>query len=293
MLDTSWAATKNIEVKTSLGEISLAERQWAEPIDIVIEPPHYWLELQLTPRAIKGQACFSERWGAQRFESIGRVYLLPMLQRVRLRSNCRYSCAIGCSFQPAAIERWFEDDLQWTDTRLKQGLDITASPIRNLLFRMSQEIYMPSWGSDALMDLLFAEVIIELARYSVGNEEHADKGGLASWRMRLIKERLAEPGARVSLHELADLCNMSPRQLTRAFRATHGCSIGDYIARDRIDKAKRMLKTDQTLKTIFHALGFNSPAHFYLAFRRATGETPQQYRQRLLSAKRTISLGVE
>jgi AraC family transcriptional regulator len=141
--------------------------------------------------------------------------------------------------------------------------------------------------------LIFAETIIELARYCLGSEERRDKGGLAPWRMRLIKERLAEPGVRVSLSELATLCNMSPRQLTRAFRTSNGCSIGDYIAQDRIDKAKRLLKTDQNVKSIVHALGFNSPSHFYVAFHRATGETPLQYRQRVGRIERSMTMETE
>ena len=292
-MDSSWAVTKSLEVETSLGQVSLAERAWDEPIDLVVYPEHYWLELQLLPTPADGQACFTDRWRGGRFEPIGRAYLLPMSQPVHLQSNCRKHVAISCSFLPAAIQRWFDGGLEWTETRLKQSLNITNPTIRNLLFRMSEEIRTPSLGSDVLLDLMFAETIIELARYCLGSEERQDKGGLAPWRMSLIKERLAETGARVSLNELATLCNMSPRQLTRAFRTSNGCSIGDYIAQDRISKAKRLLKTDQNVKSIVHALGFNSASHFYVAFHRATGETPLQYRQRIGRTERLISTETE
>ena len=289
-MDSSWAVTKSLEVDTPLGQVSLTERVWDEPIDIKVDPESYWLELQLLPTTADGKACFTDQWRSDRFEPIGRAYLLPMSQTVRLKSTCRKNFAISCSFLPSAIQHWFDDGLEWTETRLKQGLNITNPTIRNLLFRMSEEIRTPSLGSDALVELIFAETIIELARYCLGTEERPDKGGLAAWRMRLIKERLDEPGARVSLTELATLCNMSPRQLTRAFRTTNGCSIGDYIAQDRIDKAKRLLKTDQNVKSIVHALGFNSPSHFYVAFHRATGETPLQYRQRVARTERLIAI---
>jgi hypothetical protein len=59
---------------------------------------------------------------------------------------------------------------------------------------------------------------------------------LAPWRMRLIEERLKEPCEAPTPVELAALCNLSGRQLTRGFRAScRGCSIGDHVAQYRTD----------------------------------------------------------
>jgi AraC family transcriptional regulator len=292
-LTKSFGLTKGIEVNTALGQVSLAERAWAEPIDLVFEPKHYWLELQLLPTVADGQARFADKWSGNQYESIGRVYLLPMSEAVHLKSSCREYFGVSCSFMPEAIDRWFDNGLDWTENRLRQCVNITSPVIQSLLFRLSEEIRMPGLGSEVLTELYFEQIMIQLARYCLGSEERADKGGLAAWRMRLIKERLAEPGARVSLNDLATLCNMSPRQLTRAFRTSNGCSIGDYVAQSRIVLAKRLLKTNQNVKSIVHALGFNSPSHFYAAFRRSTGETPLKYRQRLGLIDQSLTLETE
>jgi AraC family transcriptional regulator len=82
---------------------------------------------------------------------------------------------------------------------------------------------------------------------------------------------------------------MSVRQLTRAFRASRGCSIGRYVAHSQIDHAKRLLATEQTVKAVAHSLGFSSSSRFAFAFRRATGETPRAFRERIL-AKNTRTL---
>ncbi len=42
-----------------------------------------------------------------------------------------------------------------------------------------------------------------------------------------------------------------------------------------------MLATDQSIKAVALTLGFASPSSFSYAFRRATGETPTEYRARL------------
>jgi AraC-like DNA-binding protein len=81
-----------------------------------------------------------------------------------------------------------------------------------------------------------------------------------------------------TLSELAALFKLSVRQLTRGFRASRGCSIGDYVANSRIERAKRLLASDQSIKTIAYALGFNSSSGFCFAFRRATGMTPGEFR---------------
>jgi AraC family transcriptional regulator len=70
------------------------------------------------------------------------------------------------------------------------------------------------------------------------------------------------------------------RQLTRGFRVSRGCSIGDYLAQARIDMAKRRLASEESIKAVAIAMGFGSPSNFTSAFRRSTGMTPGQFRQR-------------
>jgi AraC-like DNA-binding protein len=75
-----------------------------------------------------------------------------------------------------------------------------------------------------------------------------------------------------------ELCKLSVRQLTRGFRVSRGCSIGDYVANNRIERAKRLLASAQSIKTIAYSLGFNSSSGFCFAFRRATGMTAGEFR---------------
>ena len=44
-------------------------------------------------------------------------------------------------------------------------------------------------------------------------------------RLRLIDERLADDPSAPPLGELADLCDLSVRQLTRGFKVSRACSI--------------------------------------------------------------------
>jgi AraC family transcriptional regulator len=136
-----------------------------------------------------------------------------------------------------------------------------------------------------LVELMVAQLAIELGRYWTAVENENASGGLAPWRVRLIDERLreAEPP---TLAERAALCKLSVRQLTRAYRTSFQRSIGEHVAHTRLERAKRLLAGDQSVKAIALTLGFASPSSFIVAFRRTLGETPQQYRRRVTSLRR-------
>jgi AraC family transcriptional regulator len=132
-----------------------------------------------------------------------------------------------------------------------------------------------------LVELIAGQLAIELARYCMAIAEGPVTGGLAPWRLRLIDERMREVHKAPTLTELADLCGLSVRQLTRAFRISRGSSIRQYVALSQVEHAKRLLTSEESVKAIAHSLGFSSSSKFAFAFRRATGETPREFRQHI------------
>ena len=248
---------------------------------------HYWLDLCLTPRPEKARGCYSERWGPHRFERLGEIFLVPPGEALHVRTEAGDNQAsIVCEIHEEAVDRWLPGGLEWTDRRLAGGLDIVHPHIRSCLLRLAEEARRGGTGSAALAELVAGQLAIEVARYCEAIAEGPITGGLASWRLHLIDERLHKGGTPPTLEELATLCNLSVRQLTRGFRSSRGCTVGDHIALTRIEMAKRLLASDDSVKSIAFALGFVSPSSFSYAFGRATGVTPLRFRQRHL---RTLS----
>jgi len=268
-----------LEKPHALGSVHLVQQAWDGPIDTLGVADEHRIELALLP-ARGARACFPEHWSANRFEPIGQLFLLPAGHAVRAKSDCRRQSSIVCKLRPAAVSAWFDSDLEWTDPRLQGSLDLASPIIRALLLRLGDEVRQPGFASDALIELISAQVAIELSRHCAGLTECKTAGGLPPWRLKLLDERLAEAMAAPTLPELAALCNLSVRQLTRAFRVSRGRSIGDYIAERRIENAKKLLAAERSVKAVAHTLGFATPSNFCTAFRRATGETPRQFRQR-------------
>ncbi len=150
--------------------------------------------------------------------------------------------------------------------------------MRSLLLRLADELQHPGFASEPLVESIAVQLAVELGRYLINFGEVPAAHELAPWRLRLIDERLHDVDNVPTLTELAELCRLSVRHLTRGFRASRGCSIGEHIANHRIEQAKQMLASEQSIKAIAYTLGFASPSSFCSAFRRAAGMTPGEFR---------------
>ncbi|SFJ87841.1 helix-turn-helix domain-containing protein [Bradyrhizobium sp. cf659] len=84
-----------------------------------------------------------------------------------------------------------------------------------------------------------------------------------------------------TVKDLASVACMSPAHFSRSFKAATGAAPHEYVSRQRLDLAKRLLSTsDRPLVDIAYAAGFSSQANFNRAFRKAVGTTPSLYRAR-------------
>lgn len=274
------------EMALRVGRVQLVRNVWRAPIDRQGTADDHHLELSLLPNTGEPQGCFPDLWGPRRFEPIGEIFLLPAAQMFHARSQCRQQHSLICRYDPHAVDEWFAGELRWTDSRLRGGLNIASRRVRALLSGMAEELRQPGFASSAMLDLMAAQAAIELSRHLLGMELRGATGGLASWQLRRIDERIAGDLLPPSLNELAQLCGISPRHLTRAFRVSRGCSIGEHLAAHRIDHSQRMLAAGSCVKAVAYTLGFTAPSNFAAAFCRATGESPRQYQQRSASTAR-------
>ncbi|TQK30529.1 transcriptional regulator GlxA family with amidase domain [Arthrobacter sp. SLBN-53] len=90
----------------------------------------------------------------------------------------------------------------------------------------------------------------------------------------------AEPGAVLSIGELARRAAMSPRHFTRVFTEEVGEAPGSYVERIRTEAARRQLEeTDDTVTVIAGRCGFGSAETLRRNFVRRLGISPDQYRK--------------
>lgn len=272
--------TVEVDRPLELGRLQVVQSRWDGPVDVVGVADKHHLELSMVNASVDGEARFLGKWAPNRYERFGKLFLIPADHGVHIKSRNQEQISIICEFDPQKIQQWFDRDLEWTDLRLQNVLNISSDSVRNRLLQIRQELQSPGFASDALVELMAAQVIIEVARHIIDFDEGRVRGGLSKWCLQRIEERLTENEEAPSLPELADLCNMSVRHLTRAFRVSRGRTLGSYIVEHRINHAKRMLASGMSVKSVAYTVGFSAPSNFSAAFVRATGETPREYRQR-------------
>ncbi len=134
-------------------------------------------------------------------------------------------------------------------------------------------------------DALGIILVHELKRRHRQSAEPAPraKGGLALYHQRMvtafIEEHLSEP---IPLATLAQMTQLSPFHLCRAFKQSFGAPPHRYHATRRVERAKAMLaKRSLSVTEIGLELGFCETSSFCSAFRKATGVSPTAYRRSL------------
>jgi AraC-like DNA-binding protein len=86
-------------------------------------------------------------------------------------------------------------------------------------------------------------------------------------------------GAALRLADLADRFSLSQSRMTQAFQAAFGLSPLAYLNKVRLEHAQEMLKgTDASIGQIAWSLGYGHQGNFSVAFKRAVGVTPKQFR---------------
>ena len=72
---------------------------------------------------------------------------------------------------------------------------------------------------------------------------------------------------------------MSRTHLAAKFKSECGMTLTDFILREKVEEAKRLLRySDKTLSMIGEYLGFSSQSHFTKTFKKYARQTPGQYR---------------
>ncbi len=92
---------------------------------------------------------------------------------------------------------------------------------------------------------------------------------------------------RISLERLAEITSLTPTYLSKLFHKEVGMTVSAYIAKKRVEAAENMLRfSEYSCLEISDYLCFSSESHFIQVFRKHTGYTPKNYRERFFRARK-------
>lgn len=84
----------------------------------------------------------------------------------------------------------------------------------------------------------------------------------------------------ITLSRLAEVAGLNANYLSELFRKETGMTVSDYIRRERVEEAKKLLSlTGDSILDICTSLNFADQSYFTKVFKKYTGVTPRQYRE--------------
>ncbi len=188
-------------------------------------------------------------------------------------------------FSPASFERRLSDPLR----NLKNYAIITNT----LLRKAAQDggvhpIYIDSLSSDfarrieqvpepAAMQTFMLEMFRSYCRLVRKHSMHGYSQPVQKTVIRIDSDLTAD----LSLHSLAEAQGINASYLSALFRRETGETVTDHVNRKRIELAVHLLSTTSLqVQTVAQHCGFADVHYFTKVFKKLTGETPRQLRER-------------
>lgn len=164
---------------------------------------------------------------------------------------------------------------------VRAHLGVRDPVIDALMSKLRLELQFGGWSGPLYLESLSVVLAVHLFRnYSGARVARAARGGLGTRRLRRVVEFIeAHLGEEITQDELARIAELSPHHFASAFRMTAGVAPHRYLTERRIARGCELLaKSEATVTTVAHALGFASHGHFTESFRRFVGVTPSEYK---------------
>lgn len=224
-----------------------------------------------------------------RLQSFGQLMFFPAKVEVTTDpANCNERVRnIRCHFDAEWLRQIWLSMPQWESDSLTRCFDMRNLRIEQTLQRLGQEALNPGFASTLMVESLSNTIAIEIVRHfnasPEGTRVRTQEGKLSNADISRIVEYIDSCENHCpNIDEIANVCDISPAHLRRSFKRTTGRTVHDAVEKIRLRKAQDLLiGTDLPLKVISYRLGFANSSTFSSTFRRASSETPSDYRRRL------------
>lgn len=260
------------------GEADIRRYVWNHPTADIWASHSYFIDMPITPRPQPNWAIYRD--ARNRRVPLNRIWFVPPGLSIESGTNIGSQRSLHLSIDKSMFEDVFEVEPDWTDFIREEDFNLCGTAVEWLLMQLVRELQQPGLASQLVMESLTRAVAVMVARlcHLERDEPHAyATGGLAPWRMRQIRERTLADLPAPKLQELADLCGLSVRHLSRAFKMETGQTVAHFVQQATIDRAlAKLADRSQPVSEIARSLGFSSAASFAYAFRRATGLRPSE-----------------
>lgn len=272
------------QVRLTDGMVEVGKFRWPAPIDLELRSKEDSIafNLALSPRPANARLVRLSGSSPAHQDRLDRVMLLNPGSTYRLNISPGKVRSLSCEIDRSAVEQ-LVGPVDWDGENWQLRSRSRMPVIELLLNRMYEELREKHLASELALDAYARALCVELARclHPGDGSKGTSKGGLAPWRLRLLRQRICADAPAPRLPELAELCGLTVRQLSRAFKEETGKTLGSFIVEATMERAVHLLtQTDRPIAEIAAELGFATPTSFTYSFRRAIGALPRELRRR-------------
>jgi len=165
--------------------------------------------------------------------------------------------------------------------------------LRGLVTAVHAEMVAGFPNGQLFLDSIEQAIAVALINgHAVGHRPvQIHRGGLGSARLRKIKELVdASMDDDLSLDEMAQSVELSTAHFARMFRKSTGETPHQFVLRQKIERAKAMLRDRATrVLDVAVACGFKTQQHFAQVFREVCGTSPTEYRWEFIGAEVAVN----
>ncbi|HVO72845.1 MAG TPA: helix-turn-helix domain-containing protein [Ignavibacteriaceae bacterium] len=124
---------------------------------------------------------------------------------------------------------------------------------------------------------------VEEGKYKSSKLARKEAEGLIEKLKQYVDCKKPYLNSELTLGQLAENLNISPRILSQVINEYFNQNFYDYINRLRVEESKKILldlSNKKTVLEILYDVGFNTKSSYNVAFKRATGLTPTEFKRR-------------
>lgn len=188
------------------------------------------------------------------------------------------------------INKLFDNDYSlYSDIYVKNILSITIMTLQIILNDIKKSI------SDIIIDdyMLFEKIkycstihdiknwiynILNFTRQELIKQSSSEYYTIVNKIKDFIRKNYHMP---ITIEAISSGVYLSPKYANKIFKNIENMTIFDYLTDYRMNAAKKMLQnTDNKLYTIASSIGYKNVSHFCLTFKKYTGMTPNEFRQK-------------
>jgi AraC-like DNA-binding protein len=181
----------------------------------------------------------------------------------------------GQVFRKAPTEALFQKVLGLTR---EWGMEVTPRDLRTAFFETR---VVPAKQHESIVRLLsiFAQHLSILSNQIVVQQENSEPPVIRRAK-EFINEHQTED---LTLTSVAKAVNTSTFYFCKMFKKATGINFTDYLSRVRIEKSKNLLlNPNLRVSEIAFEVGFQSLTHFNRVFKKILGQSPTEYRAKIL-----------